>query len=34
MYPFEANMNLLANTSTPDVAQYHFGKNLTASSRR
>ena len=24
MYLFEANLNLVANTSTPDVAQYHF----------
>ena len=24
MYLFEANLNLLANTSTPDVAQYHL----------
>ena len=33
MYLFEANMNLLANTLTPDVAQYHLEKNLTGSSR-
>ena len=24
MYLSEANLNLLANTSTPDVAQYHL----------
>ena len=26
MYLFEANLNLVANTSTPDVAQYHLGR--------
>ena len=31
MYLFEANLNLLANTSTPDVVQYHLPKKLTAS---
>ena len=31
MYWFEANQNLLANTSTPDVVQYHLEYNLTAS---
>ena len=31
MYLFEANLNLLANTSTPDVAQYHLEENLNAS---
>ena len=34
MYLFEANLNLLANTSTPDVAQYHLKQNLTASCLR
>ena len=28
---FEAKLNLLANTSTPDVVQYHLGQNLTTS---
>ena len=28
---FIANLILLANTPTPDVAQYHFEQNLTAS---
>ena len=27
----KANPNLLANTLTPDIAQYHLEKNLTAS---
>ena len=31
MYLFEANLNLLANTSIPDVMQYHLEQNLTAS---
>ena len=31
---FEANLKLLANTSTPDVAQYHLEQNLTASCLR
>ena len=34
MYLFEANLNLLANTSSPDVAQYYFGQNLTVSHLR
>ena len=24
MYLFEANLKLLANTATPDIAQYHL----------
>ena len=31
MYLFKGNLNLLANTSTPDIAQYHLEQNLTAS---
>ena len=31
MYLFEANLNLLATTSTTDIAQYQLGQNLTAS---
>ena len=31
IYLFETNLNLWANTSTPDVAQYHLQYNLTAS---
>ena len=31
MYLFEANLKLLPNTSTPDVAQYHLEQNLTVS---
>ena len=31
MYLFEVNLNLLANTSTPDVAQYHLEYNFSAS---
>ena len=31
MYLFEANLDLLANTSTPDIAQYYLEQNLTAS---
>ena len=34
MYLFEANLNLLANTLTPDIAKYHLEKNLTASCLR
>ena len=34
MYLFEATLNLLANTLTPDIAQYHLEKNLTASCLR
>ena len=30
MYLFEANLDLLANRSTPDVAQYQLDENLTA----
>ena len=30
MYLFKANLNLLANTSNPDIAQCHLEKNLTA----
>ena len=28
---FKDNLNLLANTSMPDVAQYHFEQNLIVS---
>ena len=31
MYLFEANLNLLADTSTPDLERYNWGKSLTAS---
>ena len=31
MYLFEANLNLLANASTPDFAQYYLQQNLTSS---
>ena len=34
MYLFDAKLNLLANTSTPDVAQYHLEQNLIASCLR
>ena len=34
MYLFEVNLNLLANTSTHDVAQYHLEQNFTASCLR
>ena len=27
MYLFEANLKFLANTSTPDIAQYHLQQN-------
>ena len=30
MYLFKTNLNLLANTSTTDAAQYDLGQNLTA----
>ena len=29
-YLFEANVNVFANTSTPDIAQYYLEWNLTA----
>ena len=31
MYLFEGNLKLLANTSTPDVVQYHLEQSLTDS---
>ena len=31
MYLFEANLNLLANTSTPEVVQYYLKQKHTAS---
>ena len=34
LYLFEANLDLLANTSTPDVSQYHIEQNLSASCLR
>ena len=34
MYLFEANLKLLANTLTPDIAQYLLEQNLTASCLR
>ena len=34
MYIFEANLNLLADTSTPNLERYHLGQSLTASCLR
>ena len=34
MYLFEANLNLLADTSTPDLERYHLGYSLTANCLR
>ena len=31
MYLFETQLNILGNTLTPDIAQYHLQWNLTAS---